>query len=154
MKYLSHSLAETNQIALDFLAKISQIKNEQALVVALFGDLGSGKTTFTQALGKNLGVQEVITSPTFVIEKRYEINQGQAFGVPKAWPWLKLIHIDAYRLDSAQEILNLNFREDIADKDNLILIEWPERVDTALPEDILKINFTFINETEREIEFE
>lgn len=149
MKYLSHSLAETNQISLDFLAKISQIKNEHALVVALFGDLGSGKTTFTQALGKNLGVQEVITSPTFVIRKKYSLTQSTIYNLQ----FTNLIHIDAYRLDSAEEILNLNFAEDLADKDNLILIEWPERVREALPKDILEINFSFIDENRREIEF-
>ncbi len=150
MKYLSQSLVETNQIALDFLAKISQIKKEHALVVALFGDLGSGKTTFVQALARNIGISDIITSPTFVIEKRYIIPSTNKYQLS----YKKLIHIDAYRLDSAQEILNLNFSEDIGDKDNLILIEWPERVDTALPEDILKINFSFIDENKREIEFE
>ena len=150
---ISKSVEETNKIAEDFLKHIQNTHTNCATVVGLFGDLGSGKTTFTQALGKILGVKEVMTSPTFVIEKRYEINQGEAFGVPKASPWLKLIHIDAYRLESGEEIMNLNFQEDIKNPENLILIEWPERIKEALPTDLVKINFKFISEFEREIEF-
>lgn len=152
MNYLSKSLEETNQISQAFWQKIQFIKKDHALVVALYGDLGSGKTTFTQALARNIGIHDIITSPTFVIEKRYDIPQVENEIV--VYKYKKLIHIDAYRLDSAKEILNLNFFEDIEDPENLILIEWPERVAQALPKEIVKINFTFINETEREIEFE
>lgn len=144
MKYLSKSVEETDKIAQDFLNKISEIKKDKATVAGLFGDLGSGKTTFTQALGKHLGVGEVMTSPTFVIEKRYDLGGTCGFK--------KLIHIDAYRLDSGSEILKLNFQEDLNNPDNLILIEWPERVEGAMPADIIKINFKFISEFEREIE--
>jgi len=145
---ISKSVEETNKIALDFVKQLSE-KNEnskalKATVVGLFGDLGSGKTTFTQALGKHLGVGEVMTSPTFVIEKRYDLDGKLGFK--------KLIHIDAYRLDSGSEILKLNLEEDLNNPDNLILIEWPERVVGAMPVDIIKINFKFISEFEREIE--
>ena len=144
MKILSKSVAETNKVAQDFVNKIKSLKRNKALAVGLFGDLGSGKTTFTQALGKCLNVKEVMTSPTFVIEKRYDLDGAYGFK--------KLIHIDAYRLDSGKEILNLNFQEDLNNSDNLILIEWPERVETALADDILRVNFKFISEFEREIE--
>jgi tRNA threonylcarbamoyladenosine biosynthesis protein TsaE len=152
---ISKSLEETNKIAGEFLLRIQNIHTHtgSALTVGLFGDLGSGKTTFTQAVGNILGIKEVMTSPTFVIEKRYELNQGEAFGIPKASPWSKLIHIDAYRLDSGKEILSLNFKEDLADPNNLILIEWPERIIDALPTNLLKINFKFVSENEREISF-
>jgi len=144
MKYLSKSVAETNQAALDFVNKLKDIKASKAVVAGLFGDLGSGKTTFTQAVGEILGVKEVMTSPTFVIEKRYDLDGSFGFK--------KLIHIDAYRLDSDGEILNLNFQEDLNNPDNLILIEWPERVKGALPADLVRINFKFISEFEREID--
>ncbi len=144
MKILSKSVAETNKVTQDFVNKIKSLKRNKALVVGLFGDLGSGKTTFTQAVGEKLGVREVMTSPTFVIEKRYDLDG--VFG------FIKLIHIDAYRLDSGKEILNLNFQEDLNNSDNLILIEWPERVEGALADDILRVNFKFISEFEREIE--
>jgi tRNA threonylcarbamoyladenosine biosynthesis protein TsaE len=144
MKILSKSVKETNQVARDFVNKLKDIKASKAVAVGLFGDLGSGKTTFTQAVGEILGVREVMTSPTFVIEKRYDLDGNFGFK--------KLIHIDAYRLDSDGEILNLNFQEDLNNQDNLILIEWPERVEGALPADLVRVNFKFISEFEREIE--
>jgi len=149
MKFLSKSVEETNKIAEDFLIKISGIafdKNEtkRATVVGLFGDLGSGKTTFTQAVGRKLGITEFITSPTFVIEKIYKLDEKFGFK--------NLIHIDAYRLDSGHELSVLGFERILEDKDNLILIEWPERVIDILPADVIKLNFKFISENEREIE--
>jgi len=145
MKFLSKSLVETSKIAKDFLNKISSLKSNQALIVGLFGDLGSGKTTFTQAVGKILGIKEVMTSPTFVIEKRYDLTGKYNFK--------KLIHIDAYRLESSKEILNLNFEADLKEPTNLILIEWPEKIIEALPKKLTKIMFTFVGESERGIEF-
>jgi len=149
MKILSKSVNETKQVAEDFLRQIQNTytHTNHALVIGLFGDLGSGKTTFTQAVGEILGVKEVMTSPTFVIEKRYDIAP-----ISYKLQAKKLIHIDAYRLDSDGEILNLNFQEDLNNPDNLILIEWPERVEGALPADLVRINFKFISEFEREIE--
>ncbi len=145
MKYLSKSVEETNKIAKDFLNSLGRPQSNEALVVGLFGDLGSGKTTFTQALGDLLGVQETMTSPTFVIEKIYLLDGKNNFN--------KLIHIDAYRLEFGKELTSLGFAEIARDPKNLILIEWPERVADILPADLVKINFKFISEFEREIEF-
>jgi tRNA threonylcarbamoyladenosine biosynthesis protein TsaE len=145
MKYLSKNLAETAKIAEQFIAKINDIQTSKAVIVGLFGDLGSGKTTFTQSIGKILGVKEIMTSPTFVIEKRYDLNSRFGFK--------KLIHIDAYRLELSKELLNLDFQKDLDNKDNLILIEWPERVGGVLPADLIKVELQFISESEREIEF-
>ena len=144
MKILSKSVAETAKIAQDFGGGLKELKKNRAVVVGLFGDLGSGKTTFTQALGRHLNIGTAMTSPTFVIEKRYDLDGKFGFK--------KLIHIDAYRLASGNEILKLNFQEDLNNSDNLILIEWPERVEGALTDDILRVNFKFISEFEREIE--
>src|SRR3989344_6867263 len=99
MKIISKSLGETEKIAREFLAKII-VKNENgATVVGLYGDLGSGKTAFTQATAKCLGVKEAVTSPTFVIEKIYKLDRQN---------FEHLIHIDAYRLGSGNEILHLD----------------------------------------------
>jgi tRNA threonylcarbamoyladenosine biosynthesis protein TsaE len=165
MKILSKNVEETNKVAQDFLNKLSP-KDDSATIVGLFGDLGSGKTTFTQALAKHLNVAEVVTSPTFVIEKIYLLNDSQKLSenplrltrangfeeIPKAFG--RLIHIDAYRLDSGKELLSLQFAEIQKDPKNLILIEWPERVEDILPSDLIKINFKFISENEREIDAE
>ena len=148
MKILSKNLKETDKVAQDFLNKLSP-KDDSATIVGLFGDLGSGKTTFTQALAKHLNVSEVVTSPTFVIEKIYLLNRSESF--PPVFE--RLIHIDAYRLDSGKELLSLQFAEIQKDPKNLILIEWPERVVDILPADLIKINFKFVSENEREILF-
>jgi tRNA threonylcarbamoyladenosine biosynthesis protein TsaE len=150
MKILSKSLEETQKVAEDFLKKISDTHTHTntAMVVGLFGDLGSGKTTFTQALGKILGVKEVMTSPTFVIQKNYPISQSTIYNLQST----VLIHIDAYRLESGRELEVLGFKKLLSDSKNLILIEWPERVADILPADLIKINFKFISEFEREID--
>ncbi|HBB54181.1 MAG: ATPase [Parcubacteria group bacterium GW2011_GWA1_40_21] len=142
MKIISKSLKETEKVAKEFLAKII-VKNENgASIVGLYGDLGSGKTAFTQEAAKCLGVKETVTSPTFVIEKIYKLDH-QNFD--------HLIHIDAYRLGSGNELLNLGWEEIAKNPKNIIFIEWPEKVAEILPEDIKKIQLTFVDENTREI---
>ena len=103
-----------------------------ATVIALQGELGSGKTTFAQAFGKVVGVEDHMQSPTFVIMKSYDVD----------WKgYKKLIHIDAYRLESESELLHLGWDEMIKDAGNLILIEWPERVEGIIPKDSKRIHF-------------
>ena len=115
-----------------------------ATVVALSGDLGAGKTTFVQTVAKHFGIEEQVSSPTFVIEKIYEIAHG-AFA--------RLIHIDAYRLKGAEELEALGWSEIVSDPANLILIEWPERVAELIPASAHRIALTFIDEHTRTIEY-
>lgn len=145
MKFLSKSVEETDKIAADFLTQINlRDAKPSATVVGLFGDLGSGKTTFSQALGRHLGITEFMTSPTFVIEKIYPLDAKCKFK--------NLIHIDAYRLEKGEELSVLGFKGLLEDKNNLILLEWPERVSDILPNDLIKVSFKFISENEREIQ--
>ena len=102
----------------------------RATIVALSGELGAGKTTFVQGVAATLGIRETVASPTFVIEKVYELG-GQK--------WERLIHIDAYRLKSAHELEVLGWKEITADSANLILLEWPERVPELIPRDALRV---------------
>lgn len=157
MIWQTRNLTEFRQAASDFLSGLTPLTNS-ACVVGLSGDLGSGKTTFSQAVGKNLGIQEFITSPTFTIMKKYKIPTTPA---SESHPSLEkegisgfttLIHIDAYRLDSERELRVLGFEKLLQDSGNLIFIEWPEKVSGILPTDLIKLNFKFINENEREIE--
>ena len=143
MKIISKSLQDTENIAGEFLKKISMGAYEGALIVGLYGDLGSGKTTFTKSVAKFLGITEDITSPTYVIEKVYPIEYKD---------FNKLIHIDAYRLDLSKELISLGWNTIAHEPQNIILIEWPERVADILPENHIKINFKFLSENEREIE--
>lgn len=129
-------------LAKGFVAAKEPSKNN-AIVVGLYGDLGSGKTTFTKFIATHLGVEETVTSPTFVIEKIYKLDNQK---------FKNLIHIDAYRLESGRELESLGWKEISSNPENLILIEWPERVKEILPENITEIYFKFIDEKTREVD--
>ena len=124
-RHTSYSLEETGEIAVKWLKDIFGkygFNSDGAALIGLSGHLGAGKTAFVKAVAKELGIQEEITSPTFVIMKLYEIKL-------KAVPWKKLVHIDAYRLERAEDLEALRFEEIIADKNNLVIVEWPEQVE-------------------------
>ena len=142
MRQISKSLEDTTIIANQLVGLIlKQIKTDQATVIGLYGDLGAGKTTLTQALAKSLGVKNRVVSPTFVIMKSYRL---------KVKSYKLLIHIDAYRLERPEELLNLGWAAILADPKNLILIEWPERVSSIMPLHT-KVHFCHRGENCREI---
>ncbi|MBI3888268.1 tRNA (adenosine(37)-N6)-threonylcarbamoyltransferase complex ATPase subunit type 1 TsaE [Candidatus Nomurabacteria bacterium] len=126
MKKISKNTKETGEIAKIFLEKIlkTSAKQKGALVVALSGDLGAGKTAFTQAVGKHLGLKDKIKSPTFVIFKKYKI---------KSKKYKFLYHFDAYRLKNEKELLHLGWEEIIGNKEHIVFIEWPENVSGVIP---------------------
>ena len=101
-------------------------------VLALSGDLGAGKTTFTQTLARCLGVSENLTSPTFVIMKKYATTDDC---------FRQLVHIDAYRLSSPEELRVLGFAADLITTGNLVVVEWADKVATLLPPTAVKLNF-------------
>ncbi len=143
MKFLSKNPQETQQIARDFLKNLKP-NTSAATIVGLYGDLGSGKTTFTQFIAKELGIEETVASPTFVIEKIYKLNNHPHF--------THLIHIDAYRLESGAELEVLGWRDITSESGNLIFLEWPEKVEEILPVALEKMYFKFIDENTREID--
>jgi len=114
-----------------------------ATIVALEGDLGAGKTMFVKGVADHLGVTEVVTSPTFVIEKIYNL-------APSA-PWKRLVHIDAYRLDGKEELGTIGWDELATDPGNLICIEWPLQVGTGVPERAVWLEFEAVDDTTRRI---
>ena len=145
MKYLSHSVTETAGIAGDVLRKISKGKNAHATVLALYGDLGSGKTTFVQELGKLSGIKDTMQSPTFVIIKSYTLQVTR---------YMQFFHLDLYRIERPEELLNLGWNDILQDQKNLVAIEWAERAEKFLPNNALRIHFKFIDERTREIDIE
>ena len=97
-------------------------------VVSLTGDLGAGKTAFVQGAARALGVQEPVTSPTFVLVRQYRGD------VP-------VHHVDVYRLDRVQEVLDLGF-EDLLDPSGVVFVEWGDAIDALLPNDFLRVEIT------------
>lgn len=142
MNFISKNLEDTQKFASDFIQNLTP-KTNSATVVGLYGNLGAGKTTLTQSIARVLGISETVTSPTFVIEKIYELMDKK---------FTHLIHIDAYRLEKSEELLRLGWQDIISDPNNLILIEWPEKVLEIMPEHIKISLKTLENETSREIE--
>ena len=98
-------------------------------ILLLSGDLGAGKTTFTQGFGRGLGVTEQITSPTFMLVQLYPAR-------------LTLVHVDVYRLEHLQEIVDLGLSE-MLDEDAVALIEWGEAAAPVLPADYLRVRIEF-----------
>ena len=103
---------------------------EMGDVLALYGELGAGKTFFTQQLCKFLGVKENVSSPSYVLMNEYMGN-------------FIIRHLDLYRLDSAEEILELGLHD--LYEDSITIIEWPEIAEGMLPENTIHIHFDFID---------
>lgn len=116
--------------------------SNKAFIVALKGDLGSGKTTFIQGLALGLKIKENVLSPTFVIQKDFSLQLKN---------FKNLYHIDAYRLKNPEELLELGFKDLIKNPENLIVIEWADKVKKILPKEILKIEFTNLEKNKRKI---
>lgn len=142
------NLGELRAVAEGFLRGLaSGTQEEGATVVGLSGDLGAGKTAFVKCVAAALGITDVVTSPTFILEKVYLIPRGSLVGDR----FLKLIHIDAYRLEGGSEMRALDWAALLADKTNLIFLEWPEQVADALPEGILNLSFEYVDEGVRRV---
>jgi len=148
MDVVTKTIEETKKVAEKFLAELLSRKDE-ATLVALSGDLGSGKTTFVQQCAKIFGIESKVTSPTFVIMKKYPIPEFSKRSNLNALRFF--VHIDAYRLKSGEELLKLNWQELISDPQNLIFIEWPENVMSVMTQNALQISFKSLDETKRRI---
>lgn len=150
---LIHSQSpEETRAAAEKLLKILEkqaLSASAAVVVGLYGDLGAGKTTFTQYCGELLGIEETIASPTFVIEKIYKIAAANSAG-----NFSHLIHIDAYRIESEQEMKTLGWEKIVNDPKNLIVVEWPERIAGLMPANHIQVRFEHVDETTRKIEIQ
>ena len=115
------------------------------IALALVGDLGAGKTTFVQILAEYLGVSEDVTSPTFVLHQTYEL--------PNAVNEIHRIHhLDLYRLETIQDVLELGIEELFDDNHAIVCIEWADKIASFLPEGTVYFNFKQLEEETRLIE--
>lgn len=139
------NLEELDAFAKKVLSGLSP-REDAATLVLLSGDLGAGKTAFAKCVARALGVSEEVTSPTFVLEKIYRLADGK--------PWKHLVHIDAYRLEGGHELLSIGFNGVCRERGNLVLIEWPEQVPSALDgKKTARLSFKTVDETTREISY-
>lgn len=136
MKIITHSEAETNHLAADFAKTV-----KPGAVVALYGPLGSGKTTFIKGLARGLGISERIVSPTFVLMRSYQLPGKAGY----------FYHLDLYRLESLKELKSLDLNELIREGTHVIAVEWAEKAEKVLPKNAIKIHFKSLKSTERSV---
>lgn len=132
----------------DNLAKSVKLKTKSK-ILALTGDLGSGKTTFVQGLAEGIGVKNQIISPTFILMRKYEIPPITNHRSPIT----AFYHLDLYRLEGniKEEVRNLGIEEIWKDPENIVVIEWAEKIEKMLPDDCYKIKFEVLSENKRKI---
>lgn len=135
-------MADLEVFAREILKSLDFARDKsRATLIALRGDLGAGKTTFVQALAKELGVGQTVQSPTYVLMRSYPIAYKN---------FTRLVHIDLYRLEKPEEFVALTPEEFLGDPKNLICVEWPERVGEALPKPDLTVRFSSEGAAENE----
>lgn len=135
---VTNSFQETFALGKDF-AEV--LKGGEA--ICLFGDLGAGKTTFTQGLLSGLGVKDTVNSPTFVVMKQYTLDDNKN-GIDKVY------HIDTYRVE-ANDIIDLGWEEIITNIKNVTIVEWPEKIENIIPSGAMRFYFKCLDENRRNI---
>ena len=152
-KFVSNDHGESKKFARDLADNLMSRSRLDigggALVLALAGDLGSGKTTFARAFAGALGVKEKVKSPTFIIFRKSKIIPLTAGQNSK---FRYFYHFDVYRINSEKEILNLGWEEIISNPKNIVLVEWADKIENILPKNSIKINFKHLKGDKREME--
>lgn len=145
----TESAGETKKVGEKLARKILREKpGNQAVILALSGELGSGKTTFLQGFARGLGIREKILSPTFILMRKFKIRLNS---LPNSLKFANFYHFDCYRIKEPKEILNLGFQEIISNPLNIIAIEWADRVKKILPKNAILLQFEFVDEKTRKI---
>jgi tRNA threonylcarbamoyladenosine biosynthesis protein TsaE len=135
LEFFSRSPEQTRRIGLRLGALL-----KPGDIICLQGDLGAGKTTFTQGLAQGWGSLDSVSSPTFILVNQYRRADGS-----------KLFHMDAYRLDSVPEAEELDLDSMLAE--GALIIEWPERLGDLIPKEHLHIRLEHISEEHRQMNF-
>jgi len=138
---ITHSLKQTHDFARRVLSQM-----EGANILALYGNLGTGKTAFSQGIGKALGISGRMVSPTFVVVRKYALAT-----ISSKFSFENLYHIDLYRIEKQEEVNDLGIIDFINNPKNLVVIEWAEKMGNYLPEKRIDLQFEYVNERERKI---
>ena len=136
-EYICKNLKETEELAKKFADSLFGGE-----VITLAGDLGAGKTTFTQFLAKAFDIKEPVTSPTFTLMNQYLSGK------------IKLYHFDMYRIEDIDEILETGLTEYFGNQDAVCIIEWAENIKPLLPAKLIRIEIQKLGETERKFVIE
>jgi len=136
-KLLSKSVAKTKKIGQELAQRL-----KGGEVIALVGQLGSGKTTFAQGVARGLGIKKMITSPSFVLMNQYQVPGRK----------IRLCHFDFYRLKKSNDPSPAGLTDYLGKKEYILIIEWADRIERLLPKEIIKINFKYLDEEKREID--
>ena len=123
--FTSHSVEETQSLAASMAKSLPQ-----GSVVALIGDLGTGKTTFSQGFARGLGVDDFVNSPTFKLVSQYDSPRGQ------------FNHVDCYRLESSADFLNIGGEFLLNPEDGITFIEWADIIEDIIPDDAIIVRFS------------
>jgi tRNA threonylcarbamoyladenosine biosynthesis protein TsaE len=135
-KVIINGLSHIEEAAREFLSK-----KGDAPVIALYGEMGAGKTTFTKSLCKVLGVLDGVNSPTFTLINEYRTSDGET-----------IYHFDFYRINKLEEAFDIGF-EEFVESGNLCIIEWPEKIEQILPPDTLRVKISVLDDGKRELIF-
>ena len=161
MNYMRKEIITENFSQTKKLGEILASELRGGKIICLSGDLGAGKTTFTQGLLKGLKIKGPYTSPTFMIIKHYhkkitkhkkQITNKIQNSSATADKIQNIYHIDAYRI-KAKDILNLGWEEIIADPKNVVIIEWAERIKKIIPVGALWIKMEWVDQNKRKVTF-
>jgi len=146
MEIITQNAQETQKLG----EKIGRDLKSKPRTLCLYGDLGSGKTTFLQGLAKGLGIKRRVVSPTFVFMKQYK-------NLPSAEPCFSnnpsFYHVDLYRVNNIKEAKGLGLEEIFKDPKAIVAIEWAERIKEILPKKRIDIYFDYVSENQRKITF-
>lgn len=146
---ITDSYQKTQSLGEDFAKKL--IGGE---VVALHGDLGGGKTTFTQGIAKGLGIKKRIISPTFIVLRTYKLKTENLKQKTTLKNSKLFYHIDLYRIENKRDIEGLGIEEILKNPENIVVVEWAERLGDLLPNKRIDVYFEYIDEEKRKITYD
>ena len=141
-KIETKNIQETQLVAKRIAQEILEKKESKAIILALNGSLGAGKTVFAQGFAKGLKIKEPVLSPTFIIFRKFALDLKK---------FNQFYHFDVYRIENSQELEVLGFQEIINNPKNIVLIEWADKIKDILPKETIFINLKLVDSKSREI---